>query len=750
MSTPPPDDPDERPILSATGFRLPVFAGALPSTPQPTPESGEAEPPARGSGLRLRVAEALLDDVDRGVVRLDPYQMSRLGLEAGDVVWLVGGRETVARALPTPHPFWGRRLAQLDGMLRENARVGLDEPVVVRRAEARPARTVLLAPIEPGPAGPAAIREIRAALAGRAVIPGDRVRLTVWSRSGTIVAVAGADPEGPVVVTEGTDIRIQAPPGTAERAFATKYEDIGGLDEEVRRVRELVELPMKYPEVFARLRIEPPKGILLYGPPGTGKTLIARAVASEVKAHFIHLNGPEIIHKFYGESEAKLREVFDEAQRRAPSIIFFDELDAIAPKRHDVAGDVEKRVVAQLLALMDGLVSRGNVVVIGATNAPDLLDPALRRPGRFDREIPITVPNAAGRLAILRIHARGMPLAPDVDLAALAQTTHGFTGADLAMLCKEAGMRALQELLASEDLAELSPAELAERACVRLEHFREAFRTIEPTATRELLVERPTTRWDELGGLAAVRDLLRSAVTLPRSEPEQVRAAGIPLPRGILLHGPPGTGKSLVARALAAELGYSLLTADAATLLSKWLGESEKALREVFRKARLTAPCLVLFDDLDALVPVRRGGFDAASDRLVTQFLHELDSLSDYQEVLVLGATNRLDLVDPAALRPGRFDLVVRLDLPARDEREAIFRIHAGRLPLAPDVDLAGLAEESAGLSGADIAAVCQRAWLEALRASHRDRERVVVDQAGLLAALAQVRAARLVPPRPA
>jgi transitional endoplasmic reticulum ATPase len=516
------------------------------------------------------------------------------------------------------------------------------------------------------------------------------------------------------------------------------------------RVRELVELPMKYPEVFAQLRIEPPRGILLYGPPGTGKTLIARAVASEVKAHFIHLNGPEIIHKFYGESEAKLWEVFDEAQREAPSIIFFDELDAIAPKRHDTSGDVEKRVVAQLLGLMDGLVSRGDVVVIGATNAPELLDPALRRPGRFDREIGINVPNRPGRLTILRIHARGMPLADDVDLERLADVTHGFAGADLAMLCKEAGMRALQALMASDDLPEVSSEQLARRARVGMAHFLDALRAIEPTATREFFVEHPITRWADIGGLDDIRELLLSLVQLPHAEPELFRQTGIRTPRAVLLSGPPGTGKSLMARALAAETGYSFLTADAATLLSKWVGESEKALRQVFRKARLTAPCIVLFDDVDALVPIRQGGADSGgSDRLVTQFLHELDELSDYQEILVLGATNRLDLVDAAALRPGRFDLVVQLDLPNRDQRLAIFAVHTRALSLADDVDLRELADRAEGLGGAEIAAICQQAALDAIgafsaRRSHGQAAGFQVEQRQFLAALESIQAGRI------
>jgi transitional endoplasmic reticulum ATPase len=411
---------------------------------QPSTYKTSAQPANVSPVVTLRVAEALLEDVDRGVVRLDPYIMAQLGIEAGSVVSIRGSGETVARALPTPHPFWGKRLAQMSGMLRENARATLDDRVRVSLATASPARTVLLAPLEPGRFGAEEVCRIHSSLDGLAVIKGDRVKVTALARSGALFQVVGTEPDGNTVIGDFTDIRIQTPSAPTERVFKVKYEDIGGLEEALLRVRELVELPMKYPEVFAELRIEPPKGILLYGPPGVGKTLIARAVASEVKAHFTHVNGPEIIHNFYGESEAKLREIFEEASREAPSIIFFDELDTIAPKRHEAAGDIERRVVAQLLALMDGLVSRGDVVVIGATNAPELLEPALRHPGRFDREIALTLPNQGERLKILQIHARGMPLTEDVALERLAEVTHGFAGADLAMLCKEAGMRALQ------------------------------------------------------------------------------------------------------------------------------------------------------------------------------------------------------------------------------------------------------------------------------------------------------------------
>ncbi|HUJ73987.1 MAG TPA: AAA family ATPase, partial [bacterium] len=449
------------------------------------------------------------------------------------------------------------------------------------------------------------------------------------------------------------------------------------LKRQLDRVREIVELPLKYPELFDRLGIDAPKGVLLYGPPGTGKTTIARAVASEVKAHFIRINGPEIIHKFYGESEAKLREIFEEAQRKAPSIIFIDEIDAIAPKRSDVAGEVEKRVVAQLLALMDGMVSRGEVVVIGATNLPELLDHALRRPGRFDREVVVRVPNRPGRLQILRIHGRGMPLAEDVDLERLAEVTHGFVGADLEVLCKEAGMAALQDVLDREDFAEREIAELAQETRVHMRHFLAALKGIEPTATREFFAERPNVHWSDVGGLDDARSLLRSTVELPRRFPRLYRAAGSAAPNGVMLSGAPGTGKTLLVRALATESGFSFITVDAAALFSKWVGESEKALRQVFIKARQASPCILFFDEVDTIFPRRGFSQDVGGrERLIGQFLAEMGGLEPFSEVMVIAATNRLDLVEPALLSPGRFSIVIELPLPSPAEREAILGIH--------------------------------------------------------------------------
>lgn len=678
--------------------------------------SAENQPYSAPPELALRVAEALLEDVDTGTVRADPADLARIGLMPGDVVAVTGKRTTFAVIQPTLPSSPGRHLLRMDGVLRENAEAGLDERVTLRRAAAVPAGTVLLSPTEAAGYGPKDLQRLRELMEGTVVVVGDKVKAILYGRRSHYFRVTSTAPEGPVVIGPYTDLRLQATEAARERNFKVKYEDIGGLEGELQRIREMIELPMKYPELFSRLRIEPPKGVLLYGPPGTGKTLIARAIASEVNAHFIHLSGPEIIHKFYGESEAKLRGVFDEAQKRAPSIIFLDELDAIAPKRAEVVGDVEKRVVAQLLALMDGLVARGEVVVIGATNLPEVLDPALRRPGRFDREIAINVPSRTGRRKILQIHSRGTPLAPDVDLERLAEVTHGFVGADIEVLCKEAGMLALRDVLAHGDLETLDGSELAERAQVTMRHFLEALKGIEPTATREFFVEKPNVRWEDVGGLKEIKDFLLACVEWPVRHAPVYASAGIRRARGILLSGPSGTGKTLIARALATETGLSFLTVDGAAVLSKWVGESEKILRQLFKKAKQASPCILFFDGLDTLAPLRRVTESGANERLVGQFLSELDNLTLLDEVVVLGATNRIDLVDPALLRPGRFDFVLEFPPPGLADRREIFQIHTRKMPLAPDVDLEELASRSEGLTGADIEAVCQRAAIQQMR----------------------------------
>jgi transitional endoplasmic reticulum ATPase len=708
------------------------------------PDSGPGTEGFVNAAIRIRVAEALEGDIDQGVIRLNPVDLDSLGVVPGAVVAIQGRRMTVAKALPAPPEAGGRRAIRMDGTIRDNAGAGLDDWVKAEGIAAAVAREVVLAPLDPGIYGPEEVRRLREALIGLAVVTKDKVRVGIFSARGTFFRVTGTDPEGPVILTGATDVRIQAASATREKLFHVRYEDIGGLEEAVLRVRELVELPIKYQDVLAELRIEAPKGILLYGPPGTGKTLIARAVASEVDAHFIRVDGPEVIHRFYGESEARLREIFDEAQRRAPSIIFLDEIDAIAPKRSEVTGEVEKRVVAQLLALMDGLAPRGQVVVIGATNLPEALDSALRRPGRFDREIVIPVPNRTARHKILQIHTRGMPLAEDVDLERLAEITHGFVGADLQALSKEAGMRALHEILDKADADTAGPLALARRARVHMRHFVAALKGIEPTATREFFAERPNVYWEDVGGLEKQRSTLESLVQLPHEYPELFQQAGIHPPKGVLFSGPPGTGKTLLAKVLATETGLSFITVDAAAIFSKWLGESEKVIRQVFKKARQAAPCLLLFDELDAIVPRRGGGaYTGNTDRIVNQFLSEMDNFDEFTEVMVLGATNRLDLVDPALLSPGRFGLILEFPLPDEAARAQIFGVHTRRMPLAPDVDFGELARKSEGLSGADIAAVCRQAALEQIRMLIARKEysqspQLRITQQDLLAALEQ------------
>jgi len=672
-----------------------------------------------GREIFLRVAEALPYDINHGVARMDQAAFDALGISPGALIHVAGKRRTTVRVAISPSNMNGNGVIRLDGTQRDNCLASIDERNKVRAGGASEAHSITIAAPDAAALSDEELIVTRVFLSGRVVTGGDKVVVTALARGDRAFQIHETEPAGPVTVRPETIIRTRVPP--AQRAkvgpASVRYEDIGGLERELGRVRELIELPMKYPGLFSRLRIEPPRGVLLYGPPGTGKTLIARAVASEVKATFIHVNGPEIMQKYVGESEGRLREVFEQAQREAPAIIFLDEIDAIAPKRANVVGDVEKRVVAQLLTLMDGLVARGSVTVIGATNMPDLIDPALRRPGRFDREIAINAPSPVGRLQVLRIHSRGFPLADDVNLEALAEITHGFVGADLEVLCKEAGMLCLRDVIdqAGQDVVDLDA--LGESARIQSRHFYSALKAIEPTATREVLVEKPNVPWEDVGGLGEIRDFIEGAVELPRKRPDLFSAAGIRPPRGILLSGPSGTGKSLVARALATSTGLSLITADAATLVSKWLGESEKTIRHVFARARQASPCLLFFDDLDSIAPVRGGDQGGgAVDRMVSQLLNELDNLDEHSEVIVLGATNRADLVDPALLSPRRFGFVIELPLPDESARNEILAAHTRKMPLAGDVNLVRLAAETDGFSGADLAAVCQRAAMGEIR----------------------------------
>ena len=659
--------------------------------------------------VTLRVAEARVDDTGHAIARVSGSVLDRLHIEPGAIVQITGRTPTVARVELADHPH--DDTIQIDGTQRSNCGAGLDEPVTVAPIEHAQAVAVRFTPLVSGSA-PATIAPDRMLedLANVPVLTGCVVRVPTFSKAVNFQVVRTI-PSGPVVIGPRTDIRVVEGEATPVRAPAVSYEDIGGLEREVARVREMVELPLKHHRVFEQLGILPPKGVLLYGAPGTGKTLLARAVAAESRVHFIHLNGPEIMRKFYGESEAKLREVFEEAARRAPAILFIDEIDAVAPKRADVVGEVEKRVVAQLLSLMDGFVSRGQVIVIGATNIPEVLDPALRRPGRFDREIEIGVPNTQARLQILKIHTRAMPLAAGVDLAEIAEHTHGFVGADLEALCQEVGMIALRHFLAANAGGDLAALEVT-RA-----DFLAGLQEVEPSATREFFIERSPTTFASLGGLRDVKRLLSAIVRRSPVRDDLYDRAGLTPPHGILLVGPSGCGKTTIARALSGEHRLPLITIDGPQLYSKWLGESEKSLREVFKKARRAAPCLLFFDTIDAIAP-KLGPDQAGADvypRILSQLAREIDNLRDVKGVILVGATNRPERVDPTLLRSGRFDYIVRFTKPDASDREAIIRLCCARVPLDADVDTARLAERTEDATGADLESLCKKATLLAI-----------------------------------
>ncbi len=669
--------------------------------------------------FQLRVAEALPKDVGRGLARIDPADLERIGVHIGDLVQIDGGRTTVARAMPAYADQRGQGLIQLDGILRVNAGIGIDERVRVRRVTAQPARSLMLAPAEGGrPVAANQARYLAKLLDGIPVVAGDRVRVTLFGSRAQTFSVVETSPDGPVLIVPTTTIRVSQESSGRERGAIT-YEDIGGLRRETRRIREMIELPLRYPEVFERLGIDAPKGVLLYGPPGSGKTLIARAVANETSAYFVTVNGPEIIDKLYGASEANLRGIFDDARKRAPAIIFIDEIDAIAPRREDMSGDrqVERRVVAQLLSLMDGLESRGNVVVIAATNLPNSLDPALRRPGRFDRELVINVPDRDGRREILEIHTRGMPLATGVQIDRLAAITHGYVGADLQALCREAAMSALRRLLPDINFSQAHiPYEKLMALEVTGDDFATAMAEIEPSAIREVFTEIPDVSWDDVGGLEEIRQMLVEAVEWPLRHAEAFDRLGVRAPKGILLHGPPGTGKTLLAKALARQSEANFISVKGPELLNRWVGESERGVREIFRKARQAAPCIIFFDEIDAIAPPRGGGNNDVTERVVSQLLTELDGIESLKGVVVLAATNRLDRVDLALLRPGRFDFVMAMPRPDLTARRAILGVQTRRMPLASDVDLDELARMNVSAVGADLEGLCHRAALLAVR----------------------------------
>ena len=668
--------------------------------------------------IYLKVSEALPKDVGRNIARLDPGDFVKIGVATGDIVELTGRRRTAARVMPTFANERNKGLLQIDGISRENAQSSLGEKISVRKVNPELAKELTLVSLSAVPAG----RRIKDTaylgklLEGLPVTIGDRVRVNLFGASAQDFSVLETKPDGILLLCPTTRViikQVENLKNNKKLGQKISYEDIGGLEREIQRIREMIELPLKYPQVFEHLGIEAPKGVLLTGSPGSGKTLIAKAVAEETDAHFIHISGPEIIAKFYGESEAKLREIFERARKNMPSIIFLDELDGIAPKRAEVTGEVEKRVVTQLLALMDGLKSRQEVIIIGATNLPDSLDPALRRPGRFDREIRIGVPDKDGRLKILQIHTRGMPLASDVDVSRLAGITHGFVGADLAALCREAAMLALREILPEIDLTlDNLPYDMLRQLEVKMDHFQRALAEIEPSAMREVFVEKPNIGWQDIGGLTDTKQLLQESVEWPLKYEQIYRQVQLLPPKGILLFGLPGTGKTMLAKAMATEFQANFISVKGPALLSKWVGESEKGVREIFKKARQAAPCIIFFDELDAMAPRRQvgDGGDAVMDRVVSQLLTEMDGLEELRGVIVIAATNRPDLIDNALLRPGRFDFLLEIPLPSLEEREAVFLVHTVGRKLAPGVDLANLAAQTEGWSGAEIELVCKNA----------------------------------------
>jgi AAA family ATPase, CDC48 subfamily len=690
--------------------------------------------------LRLRVAEARQRDVGYGIARIDREVGASAGLSTGDVIEIRGKKLAVA-TLWLGYLEDEKDIIRIDGYIRNNAGVALNDYVIVRKAQVKEAKLVTLAPVN------SAIKPdenftklVKSRLIEYPVVQKNIVPVLFFGNLFNF-AVIQTRPSGVVKITPNTRIVIQSR-AIQEKYLSTHvtYEDIGGLHEEIQRIREMIELPLRFPELFQRLGIDPPKGVLLHGPPGCGKTLLAKAVATEAEANFILINGPEIMNKYYGETEAKLREIFRRAEEEAPSIIFIDEIDAIAPKRSEVTGEVEKRVVAQLLALMDGLESRGQVIVIGATNRPNAVDPALRRPGRFDREIEIGIPDKKGRKEILQIHTRGMPLAADVDLDKVAEITKGYTGADLAALCREAAMKCIRRILPSIDFNEerISP-EILNSLEVTMKDILEAYKEITPTALREVEIETPTVHWDDIGGLHDVKQKLVEAIEWPLKFPDKFERLGIKPPKGILLYGPPGCGKTLLAKAVATEAEANFVTIKGPEVYSKWVGESEKAIREVFRKARQASPCIIFLDEIETIVP-RKDMLDDSSGvahRVAAQLLSEMDGVEELRDVVVLGATNRPDLMDPAVLRPGRFDRLIYVPPPDEAGRYETLKIYTRNMPLSEEVDLRKLAAMTEGYSGADLESLCREAALAALR---RDTNAKYVSWADFQEALKIVR----------
>ena len=684
--------------------------------------------------LTLKVKEALSKDVGRAIARIDPEEMQSVGIEVGEIVVIEGKRKTPAKAMPLFLEDRGKRVVQIDGISRENAQIGLDEKVKIQKVSHKPASKITLSPMTfmGSFQKEKDMKYIGSLMEGLPLTAGDKVRATLFGARSCDFKVLDTIPDGIVVIGPTTLVRMEIKGVPETKGTRISYEDIGGLQPQIQRIREMIELPLKYPEVFERLGIDAPKGVFLYGPPGCGKTLIARAVANETEAYFTDISGPEIMGKFYGESEARLRNIFEEAQKHAPAIIFIDEIDAIAPKREEMGGEkqVERRVVAQLLALMDGLKSRGEIIVIAATNIPNTIDPALRRPGRFDREISIPIPDRNGRLQILQIHTRGMPLSEDarpvrngisngVNLEKLADMTHGFVGADIEALAREAAMSALRKVLPKIDfeLADI-PYETLMELHVTMDNFLEAMKEVEPSAIREFFIEVPDVKWDDVGGLDHIKEELKEAIEWPLKHSDLFKKVNTHSPKGILLYGAPGTGKTLLAKAVANESGVNFISVKGPSLISKYVGESERSIREVFKKAKQASPTILFFDEIDSLVPKRsESSTDAhVTERVISQFLTEMDGIEELKGVVVLAATNRLDLVDPALLRSGRFDILFELLAPDEETRLSILKIHTKNKPLHKDVDLRTLARKTDGLAGSDIQLLCQKASMNTIR----------------------------------
>ncbi len=667
---------------------------------------------------QLRVVEAASRDVGRGLLRLDPVDMQSMGVRSGDIVLITGARSAVGKVMPAHKDSRGQSRVQMDGVLRESAACSIDDLVGLQKTESIDAERLTIRPRKIRPIE-RDLEYIASLVDGLPVQKGCIIRAILFGNESIDFDVQDSFPAGPVIITPNTKLTIEQCAAETIGSRSPSYEDVGGAKAQMQRIREMIELPLKFPEVFERLGVNAPRGVLLYGPPGCGKTLIARAIAHETDAKFFVISGPEIIHKHYGESEAHLRKIFEQASKQGPSIIFLDEIDAIAPKRENAAGDVERRVVAQLLTLMDGLKQRENVIVIAATNLPNSIDPALRRPGRFDREIEITIPDRSERLHILEIHTRGMPLEDDVDLRHLAGITHGFVGADLEALCREAAMVCLRKLLDRIDLSQkrITYGQLASLR-VTMSEFLQGFQAVEPSAIREVFVEVPNVQWDDVGGLEPIKQQLREAITWPLKYESLFAQARVRPARGVLLAGPPGVGKTMIAKAAATESQVNFISVKGPELLSKFVGESERAIREIFSKARQAAPCLMFFDEIDGLCSTRQSGSQdsGVAGRVLSQFLAEMDGIEELNGVFVLAATNRPDMVDPALRRYGRFEQTIEVGLPDKASRKAILHVHLKNRPLAEKPDLDDLAERTEGFSGADIASFCSMAARSSIR----------------------------------